>query len=191
MQPKRRHRHCQCLSHPLKDLVIVSACGFDSIPADLGALYTASCFPAPAFPTMIESYITIAGGEPPASMRSYPRAERNQGTLHHFRMRCSRFRQPERAARIAQAEAQHPSQNCRPQAAKVCRLSTATDDAGMAHYFSQRMSRNTACRFRGPMRPSCGGMCQDSALTLTLKVPAIFRHSSRCWRYHLNSCSMH
>eukprot|EP00048_Salpingoeca_helianthica_P023178 m.22799 g.22799 ORF g.22799 m.22799 type:complete len:424 (-) comp8371_c0_seq1:647-1918(-) len=45
-----------------KGLVIVSACGFDSIPADLGVLFTARSFPAPSFPTSIESYLTLDSG---------------------------------------------------------------------------------------------------------------------------------
>lgn len=43
-------------------LVIVSACGFDSIPADMGALFTMLNFPENSFATYIESYLTVDGG---------------------------------------------------------------------------------------------------------------------------------
>jgi short subunit dehydrogenase-like uncharacterized protein len=54
--------HTALLSASTQGLVVVSACGFDSIPADLGALFTARAF-APGFATAIESYLSIDSGE--------------------------------------------------------------------------------------------------------------------------------
>jgi short subunit dehydrogenase-like uncharacterized protein len=46
-----------------KGLAIVSSCGFDSIPADLGVLFTQTSFPKDYIPSSVESFIEISGGE--------------------------------------------------------------------------------------------------------------------------------
>ncbi len=40
-------------------LTLVSACGFDSVPADLGARVVAAMFPPGVTPCYIESYLTV------------------------------------------------------------------------------------------------------------------------------------
>ncbi len=40
-------------------LTFVSACGFDSVPADMGALVVAAMFPPGVAPSCIESYLTV------------------------------------------------------------------------------------------------------------------------------------
>lgn len=45
-----------------KNLVIVSACGFDSVPADIGLLYVRSLFPPPSAPVTVDSFIAVDGG---------------------------------------------------------------------------------------------------------------------------------
>ena len=42
---------------------IVSACGFDSIPADLGLAFMVSKFPKGAIPSAAESYLSLQAGE--------------------------------------------------------------------------------------------------------------------------------
>ena len=53
------------VSHPSNDHhphPQVSACGFDSIPADLGTLYTAAQFPSSGQATQVKSFLTVDGG---------------------------------------------------------------------------------------------------------------------------------
>ncbi len=38
---------------------MVSACGFDSIPADMGMLYTLSQFPPGCTPCFVESFLSV------------------------------------------------------------------------------------------------------------------------------------
>ena len=45
-----------------KGCFIVSAAGFDSIPADLGVLFTQRQFQAPAMPSSVTSFLTIQAG---------------------------------------------------------------------------------------------------------------------------------
>lgn len=45
-----------------KGCYIVSAAGFDSIPADLGVLFTQRQFPAPATPSSVTSFLSIHVG---------------------------------------------------------------------------------------------------------------------------------
>ncbi len=40
-------------------VIVVSACGFDSIPADLGAAHNVASFPAGAVPACIESAFSV------------------------------------------------------------------------------------------------------------------------------------
>ena len=46
-----------------KGIAIISACGFDSVPADLGVLFTQSSFPSNYVPSSIESFIEITSGK--------------------------------------------------------------------------------------------------------------------------------
>ncbi|EDQ91000.1 uncharacterized protein MONBRDRAFT_18216 [Monosiga brevicollis MX1] len=46
-----------------KGITIISACGFDSIPADLGTLFTVSQFPEGSRPASVESYLQLHAGE--------------------------------------------------------------------------------------------------------------------------------
>ena len=46
---------------------IVSACGFDSIPADMGLAFMVSQFPEGAIPSAAESYLSLHAGTLPAS----------------------------------------------------------------------------------------------------------------------------
>lgn len=48
---------------------VASAMGFDSVPGDVGVLYTMSCFKPPARCTLIESALTIRGG--PSGFRGH------------------------------------------------------------------------------------------------------------------------
>lgn len=45
-----------------KNLVIVSACGFDSIPADLGNLFTVAQFPPASVPVTVDSFLALDSG---------------------------------------------------------------------------------------------------------------------------------
>lgn len=42
---------------------VVSAAGFDSVPADLGVLYTMHQFPAPAIPSSVTSFLSFQIGQ--------------------------------------------------------------------------------------------------------------------------------
>lgn len=44
------------------NVAIVSACGFDSVPADLGVQFTSNAFPASYQPSSIESFIEVQCG---------------------------------------------------------------------------------------------------------------------------------
>jgi hypothetical protein len=46
-----------------KGLTLISACGFDSIPSEIGALVTQQSFPANYLPSSIEAFIEIQPGE--------------------------------------------------------------------------------------------------------------------------------
>jgi short subunit dehydrogenase-like uncharacterized protein len=43
-------------------LLIVSACGFDSIPNDMGTLFTISSFPEGVTPSAIDSFACVNSG---------------------------------------------------------------------------------------------------------------------------------
>lgn len=45
-----------------QNLVVVSACGFDSIPADMGNLFTLAQFPAAAVPVSVDSFLALDSG---------------------------------------------------------------------------------------------------------------------------------
>lgn len=49
---------------------VVSAAGFDSIPADLGTLFTQRQFQAPAVPSSVTSFLSIQAG--PAGVCGMP-----------------------------------------------------------------------------------------------------------------------
>lgn len=46
-----------------KRLIVISACGFDSIPADIGTMFTVAQFPNDAKIGAVESYLSLDGGE--------------------------------------------------------------------------------------------------------------------------------
>jgi short subunit dehydrogenase-like uncharacterized protein len=46
-----------------RGLTLVSACGFDSVPADIGTLFACSVFPKGVKPVFIESYLALHTGE--------------------------------------------------------------------------------------------------------------------------------
>ena len=144
----------------MQSVLIVSACGFDSIPNDMGVLFTLQSYPADATPASVDSYFSVKSGllldtaVAPSDGR-WQATTGSRATTRRTSARCTAL-----AARRACPRSAKRATPCRsPWSAPAPRSTTAyhcdcTDGlmlAGTRARSSPRRWASTRCRFRAPM----------------------------------------